>query len=271
MEQTILETNNLHSANREGPPQRDYKGCCDPWRWFAEKPMKRWRFLVFFIFGCLTFIWLILFVLEPWNPSPYVFAGILCILMSGWACNHFRILTKLTEQVDRLYRLNLDFDHENSLLRKEVLTLANTETHLHGVQTQIGALNRKLKENIVKFQELDRNLRTISDSNIAGIEKIKSKSKVVVDSMHESLIRHEKAILHAVYESLEWNNQMNGLNHAQFDLFWSKLPSSYYQRFERTGKSFEQIAGRDGVLDYRKFTALVDELAKQEALSGLSK
>lgn len=268
IEETIKSNINTEIENRKGPPKREYKGCCSPWKWFAEAPKKRWRFLVFFICGCLTIIWFLMFAARPNDPGSYIYGGIVVVLMSLWAGNHFRLLTKLTEQVDKLYSLNLDFQQENEKLRKDVVTLARTEKHLSGVQIQIKSLNDKLKANIVKFQKLDQNLRTISDSNIKGIEKIQRKSQLVKDSMQQSLIRHEKSILHSVYDNLEWDNNMKGLDREQFDMFWQKLPSSYYQRWLKFGKTFEEIAGDNGILDYKEFTAMVDAFAKQEALQG---
>mmetsp|Transcript_14713 Transcript_14713/g.13201 ORF Transcript_14713/g.13201 Transcript_14713/m.13201 type:complete len:279 (+) Transcript_14713:45-881(+) len=272
MQQTLVKqaiTTNIEveTENNKGPPKKDY-GRCGMWKWYGEAPMKRFRFLIFFICGCVTVIWLLMFAAKPDEPGSYIFAGIICILMSLWAVAHFRLLTKLTNQVDKLYHLNLDFSAENRKLRKDVMTLSKTEKHLSGVQHRIGSLNKKLKANIMKFQELDKNLRTISDSNIKGIEKIQKKSRMVMDSMNQSLVRSEKSILHSVYDNLEWDNNMKGLSKQQFDMFWKKLPRSYYKRWLNLGKSFEDLAGDNGILDYKEFTQMVDDFAKKEAAQG---
>eukprot|EP01084_Bolivina_argentea_P132287 233458_1 len=269
MEEVITANVATEKSNAKGPPKTEYSGCCAPWKWFAQKPTKRWRFLIFFICGCLTILWLIMFIATPQNPQPYVYGGIICFIMCMWALNHFRILTKLTEQVDRLHRLNADFNEENKQLRTDVLTLAKTEKHLSGIKDQIKELNVKLQANIAKFQQLDKNLRTISDSNIAGIERIQSKSKLVVSTMTTSLIRHEKQILHAVYDDLEFTNNMSGLSREQFDTFWTRLPKSYFKRWKKLGKTFDGIAGVNGILDYKEFAAMADDFAKQEAMVKL--
>ena len=86
--------------------------------------------------------------------------------------------------------------------------------------------------------------------------------------MQSSLVRHEKHILHSVYDNLEWKNNMKGLNEAQFEMFWKKLPSSYYKRWLQTDKSFDDIADENGILCYKQFTKMVDEFAVKEAMSG---
>lgn len=267
MEEVIKTNLEVEAENNRGPPKKEY-GRCGMWKWYGEAPMKRWRFLIFFLCGCLTIIWLLMFAAKPNDPGSFIFSGVIVIIMSLWAVAHFRLLTKLTTQVDKLHHLNVDFCKTNKNLRKDVMTLSRTEKHLSGVQYNIKALNEKLKANIVKFQELDRNLRTISDSNIKGIEKLQKKSRIVMDSMIQSLIRSEKSILHSVYDNLEWDNDMKGLSREQFDMFWKKLPRSYYKRWLNLGKTFEELAGENGILDYKEFTEMADEFAKQEAAQG---
>ena len=270
MQETIKTNIQVEIENNRGPPKKDY-GKCGMWKWYLEAPIKRFRFLIFFLCGCLTIIWLLMFAAKPNDPGSFIFAGVIIIIMSLWAVAHFRLLTKLTTQIDKLYHLNMTFFNENKKLRKDVMSLSKTEKHLSGVQYQIKSLNVKLKENIMKFQELDKNLRTISDSNIRGIEKIQKKSRMVMDSMYQSLIRSEKSILHSVYDNLEWDNNIKGLSHQQFEMFWKKLPRSYYKRWLNLGKTFQELAGENGILDYKEFTQMVDEFAKQEAAMGGSR
>ena len=92
-----------------------------------------------------------------------------------------------------------------------------------------------------------------------------------MNSMQQSLIRSEKSILHSVYDNLEWDNNMKGLSREQFEMFWKKLPPSYYKRWLNLGKTFEEIAGDDEILDYNQFIQMVDQFAKQEAAQGGSK
>mmetsp|Transcript_28950 Transcript_28950/g.47401 ORF Transcript_28950/g.47401 Transcript_28950/m.47401 type:complete len:273 (+) Transcript_28950:46-864(+) len=264
----LSDADKLVDLNRQGPPQRDRSDCCDPCKWYKEKPTKRWRFLLFFIIGCSTLVWLVMYALDHEDPNPYIFSGIICIIMCIWALNHFRILAKLTTQVDKMFRLNQVFVSENRKLRNEVVKLSKAGRRLNSVTKRIETLNAQLQQDVMKFQELDKNLRHISDTSIKGIKQIQHKSKAVADIIYQSLIRHEKSILHQVYDSLEWDNQMEGLDEQQFNQFWQKLPKSYNQRWLAMNKTFEDISGNNGVLDYKEFVNMVNGFAQQEALSG---
>ena len=86
--------------------------------------------------------------------------------------------------------------------------------------------------------------------------------------MQESLIRHEKEILNKVFDHLEFGDEKPGLSREEFKSFWKQMPNSYADRWKKTGKTFEDIAGDDGVLDYNEFTAMCDSFAEQEAKCG---
>merc|ERR1712154_713439 len=110
-----------------------------------------------------------------------------------------------------------------------------------------------------------------SDSNIKGMEKLQKNSKIVIDSIHTNMIRHERIILNAVYQKLEWDANMTGLNREQFDKFWTKVPKSYYVRWTKFGKTFDELAGLQepvDILDYHEFTQMVNEFAQKEAMLG---
>jgi len=52
--------------------------------------------------------------------------------------------------------------------------------------------NEKLKTNLIKFRELDKNLKQLSGSNIEGLEKLQHSCEAVINRWKESLIGHEK-------------------------------------------------------------------------------
>ena len=89
-----------------------------------------------------------------------------------------------------------------------------------------------------------------------------------MQTMQESLIRHEKEILNKVFDHLEFGDEKPGLSREEFKSFWKQMPNSYADRWKKTGKTFEDIAGDDGVLDYNEFTAMCDSFAEQEAKCG---
>merc|ERR1712228_60 len=251
----------------EDPPKRP-GGICAPWKWFCESPLKRYQFLIFLIFGCLTIVWLLMFIGTAGGATSYILAGVAAIIMSGYGANHFRILLGLKEQVDKMSNLNRRFRAENAALQQEVDKLSRAREQLSSVESGLKESNRRLKENVEKFKKLDENLKKLADSNIEGLDKLRKSSEQVMQTMQESLIRHEKEILNKVFDHLEFGDEKPGLSRDEFKAFWKQMPSSYHDRWKRGGQTFEDIAGDDGVLDYQEFTAMCDSFAEAEAKAG---
>mmetsp|Transcript_61275 Transcript_61275/g.97535 ORF Transcript_61275/g.97535 Transcript_61275/m.97535 type:complete len:279 (-) Transcript_61275:1047-1883(-) len=255
-------------VDQEAPPKRD-GGICAPWKWFCESPLKRYQFLIFLLFGGLTIVWLLMFIVSGGNDSTaYILAGVAAIIMSGYGANHFRILLGLKEQVDKMSKLNREFRAENAALQQEVDKLSRAREQLSSVEAGLKESNRKLKENVEKFRKLDENLKKLADSNIEGLEKLQKSSEQVMKTMQESLVRHEKEILNKVFDHLELGDNREGLTKAEFEEFWKQMPSSYAERWRKKKQKFEDIAGDDGILDYDEFTKLCDQFAEDEAKSG---
>merc|ERR1712154_605950 len=153
-------------------------------------------------------------------------------------------------------------------LQQEVDKLSRASEQLSSVHGGLKESNRRLKENVEKFKKLDENLKKLADSNIEGLDKLRKSSEQVMQTMQESLIRHEKEILNKVFDHLELGDGNDGLSKEEFEKFWKSMPKSYAQRWKKTGKTFEDIAGDDGVLDYQEFTKMCDEFAEEEAKCG---
>merc|ERR1719385_97141 len=252
----------------DAPPKRA-GGICAPWKWFLEKPLQRKSFIMFLIPAALTVVWLIMFITSAGGATAYILAGVAAIIMSALGANHFRILLALKEEVDRMSRLNQDFRRENMQLQQEVDKLGRAREQLSSVEAGLKESNRKLKENVEKFRKLDENLKKLADSNIEGLEKLQKSSQQVMKTMQENLIRHEKQILMKVFDHLDLKEkEKDGLTKEEFENFWTQMPSSYVQRWEAMGQTFEDIAGDDGVLDYNEFMGMCDKFAEEEAHAG---
>eukprot|EP01083_Nonionella_stella_P093586 262348_1 len=256
-----------HLIDDDAPPKRE-GGLCAPWKWFCESPIQRYQFLIFLLFGGLTVVWLLMFVGSAGSATAYILAGIAAIIMSGYGANHFRILLGLKEQVDKMANLNQQFRKENAALQQEVDKLERAREQLCSVESGLKESNKKLKENVEKFRQLDKNLKQLADSNIEGLEKLQRSSEKVMKTMEESLERHEKEILHKVFEHLEWSDKEEGLDRKEFARFWEQMPTSYMERWKRSGKTFEDYAGQDELLQFDEFSQLCDEFAVEEAKAG---
>eukprot|EP00486_Rosalina_sp_Unknown_P001460 CAMPEP_0201573476 /NCGR_PEP_ID=MMETSP0190_2-20130828/17353_1 /ASSEMBLY_ACC=CAM_ASM_000263 /TAXON_ID=37353 /ORGANISM="Rosalina sp." /LENGTH=171 /DNA_ID=CAMNT_0048000495 /DNA_START=232 /DNA_END=747 /DNA_ORIENTATION=- len=162
----------------------------------------------------------------------------------------------------------MTFRKENKALKKEIDKLNFAEKKLSNVQSELGHTNEKLEENIEKFRKLDSNLKQLGKSNIKGLEALQKKSKQIMATIHEDLIRHEKEVLNKVFDYLEFNDKQEGFTEEEFEEFWKRMPDSYLQRFKDSGLTFEKIAGKDGIIDQGEFTDMVDRLAEDEGMNG---
>ena len=250
------------------PPKQEYKGCCAPCKWFMAAPMKRYQFLIFFVFGLATIIWLSMYAITIGGAQSYILAGVACIVSSIYALFHFRTLLNLKDQVDKMNVLNVTFRKENKALKKEIDKLNFAERKLSSVQHELGKTNEKLEENIEKFRKLDSNLSKLGKSNIKVLESLQKKSKQIIQTIHDDLIRNEKVILNKVFDYLEFADKQEGFTEDEFNEFWKRMPDSYYQRFKQSGLTFEKIAGKDGIIDQQEFTDMVDRLAEDEGMAG---
>jgi hypothetical protein len=257
-------TNANANENKAGPPQAT--GISAPFKWFWANPLKRYPFAIFVFFGILTFLWLILYFTA--STTGYVMAGVAAVLMSCYGANHFRILLGLKEQVDKMSNLNREFRGENAALKTEVDKLSKAKDQLNGVEVGLRDSNRKLKENVEKFKQLDRNLKKLSDSNIKGLAKLQQSSQAVMNTMSASLIRHEKDILYKVFQHMQLKDNHPGLTEEEFNDFLDALPESYRERFRASGDTFASLAGKDNVLDIQEFRQMVDKFAELEAEAG---
>ena len=69
-------------------------------------------------------------------------------------------------------------------------------------------------------------------------------------------------------DTLEFRDDKDGLNEQEFNEFLRELPQSYRNRFKAQGRDFSEMAGPDGIMDYREFRDMIDGFAEAEARSG---
>jgi len=256
----------LVSGDKKPPANQRAGGCKGACQWFLEKPLSRWPFVVFLLFAALTLVWMIMYLVG--SKTGYILAGVFALIMAAYGANHFRILLALKEEVDKMARLNRDFKEENAALRQEVDKLGRARAQLQTVQGELRESNEQLKENLIKFQELDSNLKNLAVSNVEGLEKLKKSSKAVMDRWNQSFIQHEKAILNKVYEYFEYKDDKEDMTETEFHDFLNALPAEYRKKFEEMNKTFKDMAGDDNLMQYEEFTALVDAWAGEVASQG---
>jgi len=256
---SIQQTKNSKTIRSEEPKKNQ-----TAWEWFKEKPLQRWPFLLFILFGVLTVVWILMYLTS--SLSGYVLAAVFAMVMSFYGANYFRILLGLKEEVDKMDKLNRDFRAENVALKQEVDKLSRAREQLTNVQQKLQESNVKLKQSLEKFRELDKNLKQLSGGNIQGLEKLQNSCQAVMNRWKESLIKHEKTMLNKVFDEFETNDDKTDMSKSEFELFLNALPPAYKMRWESMKTTFEEIAGDDNMIQYDEFRKLVDRWAEEEAL-----
>jgi len=256
---TINKNNNNNNNNAaQGKPNQT------AWEWFKEKPLQRWPFFLFLLFGLLTVIWLFMYIAG--QASGYILAGAFAVVMSVYGANHFRLLLGLKEEVDKMDKLNQAFRAENAAIKQEVDKLSRARESLTNVEEKLEESNAKLKENLEKFRELDNNLKKLAGSNIQGLEKLQSSCEAVMNRWKESLIKHEKTLLNKVFDGFEFADDKPDMSKEEFQNFIKALPPAYQERWRNMKVTFEELAGDDNLMQYDEFRKLVDRWAEEEAL-----
>ena len=100
----------------------------------------------------------------------------------------------------------------------------------------------------------------------------------VYDDMHDIIIENEKTALYAMYYDVELKDRSKGVSKREWDRLLGRLSIDQRERLTRIGGSFEEIAGKDGVISFAEFQSLVQrtldsyekEIIRKESESMLS-
>merc|ERR1719433_1400798 len=191
---------------------------------------------------------------------------IVSIVMALMCANHFRTLLGLKERVQELARNNVEMKSENALLTSTVSKLSKKQEELAAVNADLMETSQQYKANIRRFQEIDEKLKTLGDDNIVGLENLREMSKNVMGSLKKELIQHQRDILRTTHEAFEFGDDNEGMNKEEYERFLKALPDDFRGRFESMGRTFEDIAGDDGVIDLDEFTAPADQFSVTDML-----
>merc|ERR1719233_2184127 len=149
---------------------------------------------------------------------------------------------------------------QNARLKAAVDKLSKQQAELSAINADLMETSNEYKKNIAKFSEIDNKLKTLGDDNIAGLETLREMSTTVIGSLKKELIQHERDILRTAHQSFELSGDAEeGMNKEEYERFLAALPEEFRLRFQNMGKTFEEIAGDDGVIDLDEFTKLCDD------------
>jgi len=249
-----------------GPVVKPRKGPFQSCAWFMERPLSRWIYAVFLLFGPVCLLWLIMKAASGMTGD--ILCGLAAIVLSLWGAQHFKILLGLKRNVEALAKSNRAFKSENAEMQRQVDKLLKAQQELSATQDQLNQTTAEYQANIQKFKALDDKLNSLADDSIAGLGALKEMSQHVQESINKEMVQHNRNILQTTYESVEIRDDQDGLSEAEFNQFVTALPANFQERFStmsEQGKSFKEMAGDDGILDMDEFTELCDEFAEQAA------
>lgn len=190
-----------------------------------------------------------------------IMSCIFSILCFSFAAYSFRIGLALREQVKKYAGLNIQFKKENAELSANVDNLNRARAELGGVQSSLAASNKRMGENISKFRSLQENLNKFAGGNIEGMEELQKQAEKMKGSWQDSLIKNEKSIFHKIFEELEMKDDQEDMSREEFEGFLKALPEDYSALFAT--KSWEKMAGEDGIMQFEEFKDVVDEIVEE--------
>jgi len=249
------------------PPAR--KGLFQSCEWFKQRPLSRWQFAVFLLFGVATLLWIVIKATS--GITGDVLSGLCAVVLAGWGAQHFKILLGIKENVERLAKNNREFKQQNAAMTHQVDKLMKAQRELTATHDALTETTDEYKANISKFKQLDEKLNSLADDSIEGLGALKEMSKTVQESIQKELVQHEREILLSVQEAMELRDDQEGLTENEFNQFVNALPANFQERFStmsERGKSFKEMAGDDGVLDLDEFSEICDEFAKEVVAGG---
>jgi len=245
-------------------PEKKFTGICASCQWFKEAPFKRKLYGVMILWCLSNAVYIV--IRAGSEIAGDVLIMIASIAMAAMCANHFKTLLGLKEQLNKFAKQNAEMKAENGLLSSTVSKLGKKQEELVAVNADLMETSQQYKANIRKFQEIDEKLKTLGDDNIAGLENLREMSKNVMGSLKKELIQHQRDILRTTHEAFEFGDDNEGMNKEEYERFLKALPPDFRERFESMGRTFEDIAGEDGVIDLDEFTALADQFSVTDML-----
>ena len=94
----------------------------------------------------------------------------------------------------------------------------------------------------------------------------------VYGEMSDVIIANEKSALYSIYYDVELRDRSHGLSRREWDRLMGHLSEEQRERLNRFG-TFEEIAGRDNIVDFMEFQSLIqkcldsysDEIIRKES------
>lgn len=187
-------------------------------------------------------------------------------------------LRNLAAEVDRFAKENEKLEETADRLTIEVNTLQNTKDKLEGqvdklenTVTDLKHVSDGLQSELDGFEKLKVNFEKFASETGHDITKVLDNANKIYDKMHNNTVQNERALLGKIAQDLEFMDKDVGMSRDEFLKFIERIPENLKKKYREMGKTFEDIAGDDAVVDFTEVQQLIDQLVNdnKEALESI--
>eukprot|EP00483_Globobulimina_turgida_P000561 UN00561 len=180
---------------------KDIKSCDDLCKWYCTKPIGHLPAVYFLCCFISSFLFAICWFMD--NDSSFIVCGIVGLTLCSYALFKFKLSMNLKKEVDKYKQLNLKFRRENILLKAEVNRVVAAHAMLKKTRRRLVIANNKNKDNLLKFEAIERNMQIAGEKSVEGMVEIHGKTVALRKNWREQFLDSERAMLEAVYSRFE--------------------------------------------------------------------
>ena len=158
---------------------------------------------------------------------------ILATVASFFAVWYLKLLGSLTEQVDKLEVTVESLKNSNDTLHNELLGL----------------------------ESLRKNLEAYAKENKNDFSKILNDVNHSFDRLENITKENEKVLIARIAQDLEFLDNKEGMKRDEYERFINRIPHNLKKEFDTLGyNSFERVAGKNQIVDYKEIKEMVETL-----------
>jgi len=187
--------------------------------------------LFFFGLGIFGVITLLSGFITDFLKFPFILVATIASFVAMW---YLHLLGSLTQQVEKL---------------EETVT-------------DLKANSDKLHTELLAFQTLRKNLELYAEDTKEDFSKVIDDMNKAFERLEELTKNNEKVLIARVAQDLEFLDGKEGMSSEEYRRFIARIPNNLKSKFDELGyNSFENVAGKDKVVDYKELKGIVETLA----------
>eukprot|EP01084_Bolivina_argentea_P231889 390947_1 len=170
-------------------------------KWYWQNPFEHFRAVYFFLCFLSAFVFIIYWFMD--NDSSYILCGIVGLTMSAYAMFKFKLSINLKKEIDEYKRINLQFKRQNLKMQAHVKRAEKARIVLKKTKRRLIIANNANKDNIIKFEAIEQNMKLAGEKAIKGMGKIHTRSTKIREKWRAQFLNNERSMLQAVYNRFE--------------------------------------------------------------------